>query len=65
MNEYPSYDELMALQDQIAALHKRMHELDKQYPNSNREFLAVAHNLTNASWKLDVPISRAKFIERK
>jgi len=65
MNVYPSYDELIALQDQIAELHTKMHDYVKQYPKNERDFISVAVKLTDASWALDTAVDRAKFIERK
>lgn len=64
MSEYPSHEELAAMQDQIAAMHKRLHAMAKQYPNNGHDFTRVALKLTDASWQLDTALDRAKFLER-
>ena len=64
MNDYPSSAELQAVQEQLAALHHKMHEFAKTYPRNQDDFIGIAVKLTDTVWKLDSMIQTAEHVER-
>jgi len=63
-NVYPSSTELTEIQDQLYALHHKMHEYAKQFPRNESDFIGIAVKLTDSAWKLDDMIETAKHVER-
>ena len=64
MSAYPPTAELVAIQDELQAIHKKMHEYANQYPRSEQDFISVAVKVTDSVWKLDKMIETAEHIDR-
>lgn len=64
MSNFPPFEELIKLEDEMKAIHDKMHAFAKQCPNNHNEFIGVAVAMTDALRKLDTLIDRAKFVEK-
>jgi hypothetical protein len=64
MSDFLTSKEIVEVQDQLRAIHDKLHQWDKQFSGYS-EIISAACHVTDATWKLDRLLERAVFIEGK